>query len=308
MIKDYCNMMNRQFYLLFVFILGFSGVWKGYSQPVNSGFLGKKNFLTVSVSGGLRGLSQLTSGHYSRDYLVRSDQMKNRLHIAKWDVGLSYMTLVKRNLGLGMVLNYASVPLGAKHLPAVPVYQSGGANSVLFALPTSPLFTSFGARIAVTTCAKSSLLPLGFSSTISFGPRYYTMAMRSDAYAAVSFSDGEWLDVGMHGFGDVFTNPYKLPSAPGGVKNSYWGMDVVYTAKVTYPITRYLLFEFGVDLRLGLVFPNAGQYGKNRAVFDVNTQEGMMIENYWNANYTRAVLSESLGNIFNLRTGLTFAL
>jgi hypothetical protein len=280
---------------------------EGHAQQKLIGYLGKTDFLTISSSGGLRGIAHITSGSFHRHHQASKDAMKHRIHLTKWELNMAYMKLVKRNLGVGVAIDYSQMNPGDKHLPLVPVFFSEG-NISLSSQASSPVFHTIGCRLTFTTCANSSLLPIGFSNTISFGPKYYRMDMRRPAYAAVTFENGDVIQSGIYGIGDVFTNPMKLPDAPDKMTNTYWGIDVVYTAKVTYPLTRFLLFDFGVDLRLGLVFPNSKQYEKNRQLIEGDDASALLIDKYYNANFTKALFFESVGNIFSLRTGLTFAL
>lgn len=279
-------------------------------QSLNSGIAGNKNVVFLSGSGGIRGLALAAGGAYKFVYNSRNDEMVRRANLMRWESSVHYMRILKRGFGLGLVFHYSQMTPGNRHLDDMTFnyFHPNGYWTYESVRSTTPSFSSLGARIALTFASTSSFLPIGYSHTIAIGPRQLRMNTGNTGAMAAQIEEGKLVNYSYYYSDNVpITQPGLIDQPPSEFSNSYWGVDFCYSSRVTYPITKFFMIDFGFDLRLGTVFSNRSARLKNDKLYgNVMTLEDEMNKAYWNRDFQRSLMVESLSNVFNLRLGFAF--
>lgn len=279
----------------------------------NSGFLGKKNMFSISTGGGIRVLpiilpsvGEAPNLNYNK-YNESEDSFDEKKNLFKWNVNFSYKRLIKRNLAIGIMGQYTSYQIGNYVFGNATSYDyyydyygnMYGNYTISPSRISSPKFNVFSLRPVITLSPKKSLLPMGISHTFGLGFSVMQMNTNNKYY----FS-GSPIISGEYGI----TGPLETHQliAPEGFKNNYWGLDFFYSASINYPITRFMMIEFGYDVRVGYAFPNQGKRMSNEALFDTNSDIEQISEQILNTDFQDALARERMFSVLSLRLGLVF--
>jgi hypothetical protein len=290
--------------LMTCFILSYYTSVSG--QSLNSGIAGNKNVFFFSGSGGIRGLALAAGGAYKFVYNSKNDEMVRRANLLRWESSLQYTRILKRGFGLGLVVHYSHVTPGQRHLEnmSFDYLSEFGYWTSTTIKSTSPTFSSLGARLALTFASRSSFLPIGYSHTIAVGPRQFVMNTSAVPRMAARVEAGQLNNFSYYPDHTAIPQPSIIDPPPSEFNNSYWGVDFCYSSRVSYPITKFFMIDFGFDLRFGTVFSNRSARLKNDKLYG-NTMalEDELNKAYWNRDFQRSLMFESMTNIFNLRVG-----
>lgn len=288
-------------------------VFLANTHAQNSGFLGKKNMFSISTGGGIRVLpiilpevGEVNNLNYNK-YNESDDSFDEKKNLFKWNVNFSYKRLIKRNLAIGIMGQYttyqASSNVFGSAYYSYSDYDYYGNNYGNYTINpsriSSPKFNVFSLRPVITLSPKKSLLPMGISHTFGLGFSVMQMNTNKEYYFA-----GSPILPGEYGA----TGPLETHQliAPEGFKNNYWGLDFFYSASINYPITRFMMIEFGYDMRVGYAFPNRGKRMANETLFDTNSDMERISERILNADFQDALAREGMFSILSLRLGLVF--
>lgn len=303
-------MMNsRKLYVLLMTCSMLSYYTSVSGQSLNSGIAGNKNVFFFSGSGGIRGLALAAGGAYKFVYNSRNDEMVRRANLMRWESSLHYTRIIKRGFGIGLVVHYSTMTPGQRHLENMTVQQYSQYEYwyEVQIKSSTPSFSSIGARLALTFASGSSFLPIGYSHTIAIGPRQLIMNTGNSAVMAAQIEGGQLIPYPYYADITPIPSPGLVEPPPSEFNNSYWGIDFCYSSRVSYPITKFFLIDFGFDLRFGTVFSNRNARLKNDKLYgNALTIEDELNKAYWNRDFQRSLMFESMTNIFNLRLGFAF--
>jgi len=165
---------------------------------------------------------------------------------------------------------------------------------------TSARATAQSISFVYTFATKSSLLPIGINHVIAVGPRFVNMILDGDYYA-----DAPLNPTVTTGSGTNVVRP--IAPAPSSFKNSFTGVELSYSSILRYPISRFLIFNFGLELRLALVGNNREQRSEMRNKFNGYSDFGIA-DGFYNQNHTEEINSAELRNFYNLFIGVTIPL
>jgi hypothetical protein len=283
-----------------------------FSQQLNSGYGGKKNVLYFTGSGGFRGISLMVGGLYNYVYYPQKDMLQRRPNLFRWDSSIHYTRILSRRIGLGVVLNYSQITPSTSRITLMNVRFTTSSNNYHSVFPNSstPTFDALGARIALTFCSENSLLPIGFSHTLSLGPRLYILNTSYPAAYAMQFTYNNQNEIQSYSIsqGTRVEQPTLISPPPSGFQSQMWGIDFCYSGRVSYPITKFFMIDFGYDFRIGGVFSNYRQQNKNKALYTdlENSFDQKVNHAYWNRDFFQALSAEALTNIFHVRLGFAF--
>ena len=257
----------------------------------NSGFMGKKNTFSISGTGALRILPfALNESMYYTKFDANNNQFEDKLNLFRWDVNTSYKRLIKRNVAVGLMVNYSQIQTSTSYIPySVDTYDPDEGYYDFFNIRNSStsVFNVFKFRPTITFAPKNSLFPMGISHTLGFGPMVFSLNKSKDYRYTFS--------------GDQTIYNYV---APANYSYSLWGVEFLYSTTINYPVSKWLLIEFGYDLTFGAVLPNNASRIKNRSYFDLDTAEGMVNEAFYNNDLHLSFTTRSLVSFLSIRCGL----
>jgi len=273
----------------------------------NTGFVGKKNFITIGAGGGIRLLPLLSvEGTNNRSYYnydENSDKFVEKSNLLKWNLNASYKRLVKRNVAVGVMFDYTKLQISNGYSPSdLIIYNDPYGydyydNSLL---KTTPKFHVFKFKPTITLSPSNSLLPMGINHTLGIGPTLFVMNTSQQHYYQ-AFEENSTT-----GYYQKVTKEVETP--PEEFTNNYWGIEFLYSTTINYPVSKWMMIEFGYDLRIGAAFPNESKRSKNGKMFNSDNNDDINSERYYNYDYHMPLLQESFMSILSFRLGLVFVL
>lgn len=277
----------------------FITVFQNFSSAQNSGFMGKKNTLTFSATGAVKVLPFALDSYsrYYTKYDEGSDKFDEKINLLRWDVNASYRRLIKRNVAVGLMVNYSRYQSSSAATPS-RLYTQGETdiNSYDVRDVSSPRFNVIKFKPIITLAPSNSLLPMGVTHTLGIGPTIFLIdATQSHRYQLHNYDAPETND-----------QTFEIGNPPSGFSNTLWGIEFRYSTTINYPISKWMLIEFGYDFTFGAVFGNSSDRQQNKKLFDLDTVDGKNQERYYNNDYHSPILRESLMNILSLRLGVIF--
>ncbi len=294
----------------YIFIILITGLlsFSGFSQ--NTGFMGKKNFITIGAGGGIRLLPLISpDGNNNRTfytYKKTSDRFEEKMNLLKWNLNASYKRLVKRNVAVGIMFDYTKYQVSHSYSPSsmVSYFDQYDGDYYYYEDPsllrTSPNFHVFKFKPTITLSPSNSLLPMGINHTLGIGPTLFVMNTSQPQY----FQAYEENSI----TGNLERVTKKVEAPTDEFSNNYWGIEFLYSTTINYPISKFMMIEFGYDLRVGAAFPTESKRSDKESMFDLTTSEGFISEHNYNHDYHPSLLQESITSILSFRLGFVFAL
>ena len=305
--------LNTTSYSLFIVLILILFPLLSFSQ--NSGFMGKKNIISINATGGARIIPLISPDGADNRYYTKFNESngkyEDKWNLLKWSVGASYKRLVKRNLAVGMEFRYSSLQITNGYTPHDlyryidtdgsfseyhwSSYYAPGQNNEI----NSPTFHVYNLKPTITLAQNNSLYPIGLSHTIGFGPMLHVLNTSKSVHYKV-FTENSVDDYTPSN--DVIEKPVD------GFSNMLWGIEFLYSTTINYPISKFMMIEFGYDMRFGFAFPNNSSRADNNSYFNSTDFETLNSQLYYNADYHRPLLLENLTSILSFRLGLVFVL
>lgn len=305
--------INTSKYSFLAFLILLALPFLSLSQ--NSGFMGKKNIISINTTGGARIIPLLSPDGADNRYYTKFNESngkyEDKWNLLKWSVGASYKRLIKRNVAVGMEFRYSSLQITNGYTPYdlnryinldgsfttdnwnYPYYP--GQNNAI----SSPKFHVFNLKPTITMAQNNSLYPMGLSHTIGFGPTLHVLnTSKPMSYKVFSENSA----------GDYIQSNEIIEKPADGFSNMLWGIEFLYSTTINYPISKFMMIEFGYDMRFGFAFPNNSSRADNNSYFNSTDFETLNSQLYYNADYHRPLLLENLTSILSFRLGLVFVL
>lgn len=256
-----------------------------------AGYLGKKNFIDLHV-GGFAGFGKvlLDDGdvwNYNED--ANKIERDGRWLTKRTHLTVGYSRMINKNTMIGLAYRRTSflIPMYGYYdfYTDFDFYYSFNANS--------PEAIAQTIKFVYVFSQNNSLLPIGINHALSVGPRFARINLDRDHYYKITNS---W---------DEPEYPIEsIKPAPEGFKNSMRGFEIAYTNTLSYPVSSFLILNFGVEARLAITRQNSEQRFEMRSLFNGNSDNGIS-EAFYNENYSNQVRNLELINFFNVFVGAT---
>jgi hypothetical protein len=255
-----------------------------------AGYFGKKNFIDVNV-GGFAGFGRwiIESGELW-EYNEDSDMIeRNESYFTpRLNFSIGYSRMINKNSMIGFAYRRTSflVPNISLHT----VYTEFGNFSFRANSPEAIVETF---KFVYVFSNYNSLLPIGINHAISAGPRFARINLDREQYYKYY---GSWWEP---------EYPVELIApAPEGFKNTMRGFEIAYTNTISYPVSKFLILNFGVEMRLAITSGNDLQRFEMKSLFNGYTDYGVS-EAFFNEDYSRQIRNLELLNFFNVFVGAT---
>jgi len=252
------------------------------------GYLGKKNLVSVSVTGNFRVFSAvlddlpLLGDNIGYDVVKynASNVARYKKKYAKYDLRVSYARQIKQKLAVGVEFSYEKMNM---------------TRSDSYIFWSTPVFNSYGFMLTIATNSENKLTPIGYSSTIGIGPKFYKFSTNEN----YRFSQSTEMNI-----------PY--PDYAKGMV----GFNLFWQPSVRIPVTKFMLIDVGIRLQTGFVFKNGTKLtngleysGDDTPLYYINGDEYQNLENTIIWSKDELVLDlrkEALFNLGTFRLGLCF--
>jgi hypothetical protein len=248
-------------------------IFLGQVNAQTFGFQGKKNTVSISVTGGFRVFPIISSSFifsdFDFDYRVakyKNGRLHDRLKLARNDYRISYSRLLGKKVGLGAEFGYERY-----NVPAEVRGLENAADAY-----TTPIFNVFSYMLIAEffTRRNSNTAPAGFSTSIGFGAKSYQFDDKPEYRRAN---------------GTLITNTY-----PVNTKN-ITAINLLVQLNYKKVLNSFMTFDVGIRFHTGYTLPEELN-GKNLGTgtfFDKGEQR-------------ERISVDNMASLFSLKTGFTF--
>lgn len=237
-----------------------------------SGYMGKKNVVTIGSTANLRLLSWLDgpadfiggNGNQLVSY-DESNHTKYSTKMIRYDLRLAYSRVITRKLMIGAEMSYEHMKL--------PV---GDGNLTV----SSPEFNVYGIYATCSFFKAKRIPPIGLSMTVGIGPKIYAF------------------DFGNNYRSNIYTPMDPFPK----YKSHMAGFNMFFNLSTRRLLASFLALDIGMRVHTGFVFKNGLRLDSG-----VYSPENSSTE-YTKTDTKSGVFRENMGNLLSFNLGLSFLL
>ena len=257
------------------------------------GFFGKKNVVSFHSTGNMRVLSGVSIPIIDKDrngYKINRYTSTNKYNetskLFRYDLRASYKRVVSRQMAVGFEFGYEKF-----RLPSIDA-MSYSEYANISSLISAPTFNNFSYLLVVELFGDGSIAPVGVSSSFGIGPKFY----------AFDFNENY-----------RYSQSTEMVNVFPEYDNNMMSIELFWDLTYRVPINHVIAFDLGLRIRSGFLLKRSTTSKEgiiDRGEFYSSSGATLNEDNYeWTkSNLRNRLNTENLGNVFNLKAGLSFIL